>query len=158
LLQSGCAQSTVLATVLSTLLATVAAWLPNVFHAPPQSTNVPAMQDRPGDGPRPLGETGPMTLDEITEKMRERVGADSGLGATVKFDFGEDGVIYVDGASTPNTVSNEDKDAECTIRISKENFLKLTQGELDPTTAFMMGKLKVEGNMGIAMKLQSVFS
>lgn len=99
-----------------------------------------------------------MTLDEITEKMREKVGADSGLNATVKFDFGEDGVIFVDAASTPNQVTNENKDAECTIKMSKDNFLKLTQGDLDPTTAFMMGKLKVEGNMGIAMKLQSVFS
>ncbi|MEQ8347967.1 MAG: SCP2 sterol-binding domain-containing protein [Sneathiellaceae bacterium] len=99
-----------------------------------------------------------MTLDEITEKMREKVGTDSGLDATVKFDFGDEGVIFLDGRSTPNTVTNEDKDAECTIKISRDNFLKLTQGDLDPTTAFMMGKLKVEGNMGIAMKLQGVFS
>lgn len=99
-----------------------------------------------------------MTLDEITQKMREKVGEDSGLDATVKFDFGDEGVIYVDGNSVPNQVTNEDKDAECTIKISRENFLKLTQGDLDPTTAFMMGKLKVEGNMGVAMKLQSVFS
>ncbi|PJK27845.1 SCP2 sterol-binding domain-containing protein [Minwuia thermotolerans] len=96
------------------------------------------------------------TLEEITEGMRQRVGDDSGLDATLKFDFGDDGVIYVDGESTPNTVSNEDKDADCTMKISKENFLKMVNGELDGTTAFMMGKLKIEGNMGVAMKLQSV--
>ncbi len=98
------------------------------------------------------------TLEEITEGMRERVGDDSGLGATLKFDFGDDGIVFVDAVSEPNTVSNEDKDAECTIKITKENFEALAQGDLDPTTAFMMGKLKIEGNMGIAMKLQSVFS
>ncbi|ANK82145.1 MAG: sterol-binding protein [Rhizobiales bacterium NRL2] len=96
------------------------------------------------------------TLEEITEGMRQRVGDDSGLDATLKFDFGDDGVIYVDGESTPNTVSNEDKEADCTMKISKENFLKMVNGELDGTTAFMMGKLKIEGNMGVAMKLQSV--
>ncbi|GJL88956.1 MAG: sterol-binding protein [Minwuia thermotolerans] len=96
------------------------------------------------------------TLEEITEGMRDRVGDDSGLDATLKFDFGDDGVIFLDGASTPNTVTNEDKDADCTMKISKENFLAMVNGDLDGTTAFMMGKLKIEGNMGVAMKLQSV--
>ncbi len=98
------------------------------------------------------------TLEEITEGMRNRVGDDSGLDATLKFDFGDDGVIYLDGSSTPNTVTNEDKDADCTMKISKENFLAMVGGELDGTTAFMMGKLKIEGNMGVAMKLQSVLN
>lgn len=99
-----------------------------------------------------------MSLDELTAGMRDRVGEDSGLGATVKFDFGDDGVIYLDGASTPNTVTNEDKDADCTISISLEDFQSMINGELDATTAFMMGKLKVAGDMGIAMKLQGVLS
>jgi len=97
-----------------------------------------------------------MTLDELTTGMRTRVGADSGLNATVKFDFGDDGLIYLDGSATPNTVSNEDKDADCTIRMKFDDFVAMTQGDLDPTTAFMMGKLKVQGNMGIAMKLSSI--
>lgn len=96
------------------------------------------------------------TLEEITEGMRDKVGDESGLEATLKFDFGDDGVIYLDGASTPNTVTNEDKDADCTMKISKDNFLAMVNGDLDGTTAFMMGKLKIEGNMGVAMKLQSV--
>ena len=98
------------------------------------------------------------TLEEITEGMKDRVGEDSGLDATLKFDFGDDGIVYLDAATVPNVVSNEDKEADCTITITKENFEALAQGELDPTTAFMMGKLKIGGNMGIAMKLQSVFS
>ncbi len=98
-----------------------------------------------------------MSLDEITEQLRTRVGDDSGLGAKVKFDLGGDGVIFVDAASSPNTVSNDDADADCTIAISLEDFETLLAGDLDPTTAFMMGKLKVEGDMGIAMKLSSVF-
>tara|TARA_R110002072_G_scaffold127016_1_gene264125 strand:+ start:542 stop:844 length:303 start_codon:yes stop_codon:yes gene_type:complete len=98
------------------------------------------------------------TLQEITEGLRERVGEDSGLDATLKFDFGDEGIVYVDAASVPNVVSNEDKDADCTITISKDNFEALAKGDLDPTTAFMMGKLKIAGSMGIAMKLQKIFS
>ncbi len=98
-----------------------------------------------------------MSLQAITDAMREKVGAASSLGATVKFNFGADGVIFVDAKSNPATVSNDDADADCTISIKMDDFVALTKGDLDPTTAFMMGKLKVQGNMGIAMKLQSLF-
>jgi putative sterol carrier protein len=97
-----------------------------------------------------------MGLDDLTNKIKEKVGTNSGLDATVKFDLGSDGVIYVDGKSSPNSVSNENKDADCTISMSLENFLQLIEGELDPTTAYMFGKLKVEGSMGVAMKLSKV--
>ena len=97
-----------------------------------------------------------MSLESMTELLRERVGGDSGFGARVKFDFGGDGVILVDAATVPNTVSNENADADCTILISMKNFKKLLAGDLNPTTAFMMRKIKVEGDMGIAMKLSSI--
>ncbi len=98
-----------------------------------------------------------MSLESLTEQVRGRVGDDSGIGATVKFSFGDDGVIFVDGASSPNTVSNDDNEAECTIVMTIGDFEEMVSGELDATTAFMMGKLKVEGDMSIAMKLSSVF-
>ena len=97
-----------------------------------------------------------MSLEEITSRIKEKVGANSGLDATVKFDLGGDGVIFVDGKSSPNSVSNEDKDADCTITMSRENFEKLVAGDLDPTTAYMFGKLKIAGSMGVAMKLSKV--
>jgi putative sterol carrier protein len=97
-----------------------------------------------------------MSLDALTAMVREKVGASSGLNATVKFNFKDDGVIFVDGRSAPNAVSNDDKDADCTITMTLENFAKMVEGKLDPTTAFLMGKLKVSGDMGVAMKLSSV--
>jgi len=97
-----------------------------------------------------------MGLDELTNKIKWKVGTNSGLDATVKFDLGDDGVIYVDGKSSPNAVSNENKDADCTISMTMENFLKLIEGDLDPTTAYMFGKLKIAGSMGVAMKLSKV--
>ena len=97
-----------------------------------------------------------MSLQQITEGMRERVGEDCGLGAIVKWDFGDDGIVLLDAKQVPNVVSNDDGPADCTLKISMADFLAMTQGELDGTTAFMMGKLKIDGDMSIAMRLQSV--
>ena len=99
-----------------------------------------------------------MSLEQVTEGLRERVGDDSGLKATLKFDFGDDGFVFIDGVSDPNTVSNEDQEADCTLSISMDDFMSMVNGELDGTTAFMMGKLKVSGDMAIAMKLQGLLS
>ena len=83
-------------------------------------------------------------------------GKDTGLGATVKFDFEGAGCIFLDGKSNPNTVSGEDQDADCTLTMSVETFEKMSSGELDGTSAFMQGQLKVDGDMSVAMKLSSV--
>lgn len=99
-----------------------------------------------------------MTLEEITAGMKERVGEDCGLGASLKFDFGDKGVIHLDATVVPNVVSNADDDAQCTLKMALDDFVAMRNGELDGMTAFMSGKLKVEGDMGIAMKLQSVLN
>ena len=93
------------------------------------------------------------TLAEVTQRLRERVGEDSGLDATFKFDFGADGVVHVDAATVPHVVTNEDREADCTISIALDDYLEMAGGELNPTTAFMMGKLKIDGSMSVAMKL-----
>ena len=97
-----------------------------------------------------------MNLEACTQTIRTKVGADSGLAATLKFDCGADGVIRIDGVSTPNTVSNDNTDADCTVGITLENLNALLSGDLEPTTGFMAGKLKVSGDMGVAMRLQRV--
>jgi len=74
----------------------------------------------------------------------------------LKFDCGADGVAYIDGKSVPNAVSNENKDADCTVAITLANLAALLTGELEPATGFMMGKFKVSGDMSVAMKLQRV--
>ena len=97
-----------------------------------------------------------MDMQACTEALRARVGDSSGLNATLKFDCGADGVAYIDGRSVPNSVSNENKDADCTVAITLENMAALMTGDLEPTTGFMMGKFKVSGDMSVAMKLQRV--
>ncbi|RYG13962.1 MAG: SCP2 sterol-binding domain-containing protein, partial [Caulobacteraceae bacterium] len=46
--------------------------------------------------------------------------------------------------------------SDCTVRVSKDDFEKIVQGDLDPTFAFMSGKLRVDGDIGVAMGLQAV--
>ena len=97
-----------------------------------------------------------MSLEQLTMGMRERVGEDCGLGASVKWDFGDGTFLMLDASQVPNVVSNDDSEADCTLKISLDDFVAMTQGELDGTSAFLSGKLKIEGDMGIAMKLQGV--
>jgi putative sterol carrier protein len=99
-----------------------------------------------------------MDLAQVTARIKEAVGDNAGLGKTLKFDFGPVGKIFIDGVSTPNTVSNDDNAADCTLQLGWDDFLNMAQGKLDPTMAFMQGKLKVLGDMSIAMKLQPILA
>ncbi len=97
-----------------------------------------------------------MNIQECTDAIRTKVGDDSGLNAVLKFDCGDDGQVLIDGVSSPNTVSNDSRDADCTVVITLENLNNLLTGKLDPVTGFMGGKFKVSGDMSLAMKLQRV--
>ncbi len=100
---------------------------------------------------------GPMTLDELTARVRGSVGDESGLNATVKFVFPNEGILYIDGLSKPNTVSNDDKDSTITVTVSRENFENIINKKLNPKLALMTGKLRLRGDIRIAMRLDRVF-
>jgi len=89
------------------------------------------------------------TLQDITDRMKAAVGADSGLGKTLKFNLKSDGVVYIDGGS----VTNEDKPADLTITISLDDLVAMGEGKLDAMSAVMGGKMQLS-DMGLAMGLQ----
>ena len=93
-------------------------------------------------------------VNQIISRMGGVIGTDSGIGGTIKFDYGEAGSVFIDGKSVPNSVTDgTGKTADCTIGVSIDTFEKMVKGELDGTSAFMQGKLRVAGDMGLAMKL-----
>ncbi|WP_085338412.1 SCP2 sterol-binding domain-containing protein [Aquidulcibacter paucihalophilus] len=96
-----------------------------------------------------------MDLATITAGMKERVEAKPAFGNTVKFDFGDAGKIHIDGKNG-NAVTNDDGPADCTLKIALSDFVDMVEGRLNGMNAFMSGKLKVDGDMSIAMKLQSI--
>ena len=96
-----------------------------------------------------------MDNDTAREQIRAQAKNIDPLGATIKFVL-DDNVIYIDGTGSENEVTDEDKDADCTIITSVETLQKLQSGELNPMMAVMGGKVKIKGDMGLAMKLQSL--
>ena len=96
-----------------------------------------------------------MTLQELTEQIRTRVANADNLDASVKL-VTDQGVIYIDGKQSPVAVSNDDKPADCELHVSIDNLVKMGTGDLNPMMAVMTGKLKVKGDMGVAMKMGQV--
>ena len=96
-----------------------------------------------------------MTLQEITAKMKEGAAKKSSFGNTVKFST-DQGVVHIDGNANPPAVSNDDKAADCTLKMAFSDFEDLIERRADGMSLFMTGKLKIEGDMGVAMKLQSI--
>lgn len=92
-----------------------------------------------------------MGVQEIAAGLKSKVES-SGFDKSVKFDTGADGVIVIDGAS----ISTTDAPTDCTIKLSLDNLESLIAGDLNPTMAFMTGKLKVEGDMTVAMALSQL--
>lgn len=96
-----------------------------------------------------------MTLQELTEQIRTRVANADNLDASAKL-VTDQGVIYIDGKQSPVAVSNEDLPADCELHVTIDNLVKMGTGDLNPMMAVMTGKLKVKGDMGVAMKMGQV--
>lgn len=104
-----------------------------------------------------------MSVQEIIANLKEKVAANPGkianLNASYQFNLTGEG-----GGTYHATFENGTYDigegpaaaAKCTVTISSSDFASLVAGKLNPTTAFMTGKLKIAGDMSLAMKLQSI--
>ena len=97
-----------------------------------------------------------MTLDELTSALKAKAALAPRLGYRVKFDLVGEGVVLWDGTGDQPEISNEDASADTTIAISGDDLEKLMRGDLNPTLAYMTGRLKVEGSMGVAMKVNQL--
>ena len=92
-------------------------------------------------------------LNAAVAALEEKLGGSS-FDGSVKFDIEGEGAIVIAG----DTVSASDDDADCTISASLDTFQDLFSGDLDPTAAFMTGKIRIDGDMGVAMKLSGLLA
>lgn len=90
-------------------------------------------------------------IDKAVEALNEKMGGE-GFDGTAKFVIEGEGAIMVDGSGA----RAGDEAADVTLTADTETFREILDGDLNPTAAFMQGKLTVDGDMGKAMALGSV--
>jgi putative sterol carrier protein len=100
-----------------------------------------------------------MTVQEFFAALPEKADPAKTAGMHNTYVFDVEGVgqwtVAVDDGTV--NVSEGAGAADCTIRASEETLVKIAQGQASPTAAYMSGKLKIEGDMGAALKLQKLF-
>lgn len=92
-----------------------------------------------------------MSLPDIAAKLSQ-VLATRPLNDSIKFDCGDAGALTLAG----HEARLVDEPADCTIRISEKNLEKLLTGKLNPLTAFTLGKIRVSGDMSVALKMSQL--
>lgn len=85
--------------------------------------------------------------------LTEKLGGDA-FDGSAKFVIEGEGAVLIDG----DGVRASDDEADVTMTADAETFQSILEGELNPTAAFMTGKLSVDGDMGMAMKLGAVLA
>ncbi|HET9324513.1 MAG TPA: SCP2 sterol-binding domain-containing protein [Gaiellaceae bacterium] len=96
---------------------------------------------------------------EFFEGLEGRIDPAKTAGMTNSFVFEIDGAgtWKVDVNDGTVSVTEGGGDADATIAASEDTFQQIASGDMNATTAYMTGKLKVRGDMGAAMKLSRLF-
>jgi putative sterol carrier protein len=79
------------------------------------------------------------------------------LPGSYRFDVDGAGSWRLESAGDQLVVAESDAPADCVIRTDESTFLRIVAGEQSPMGAYMTGKVKVEGDLGLALKLRDVF-
>ena len=100
-----------------------------------------------------------MEAREFFETLETRVDASktAGMNNSYVFNIEGAGTWQVDVADGTIKVTEDGVEGDVTINATEETFKAIASGEQNPTTAYMTGKLKIDGDMGAAMKLQKLF-
>ena len=97
--------------------------------------------------------------EKIARKLVEKPETSKAVNSIYEFNItGENGGVWtVDLTKEPGTVqAGSTGNAKCTVTCAANDFMNIVSGKMNPQMAFMSGKLKIKGDMGLAMKLQKV--
>lgn len=92
-------------------------------------------------------------ISAAVKALNDKMG-DDGFDGTAKFMIADEGSIVIDAGGARAA----DEEADVTLSADAETFEAILKGDLDATSAFMSGRLSVDGDMGLAMKLGSVLA
>ena len=93
-------------------------------------------------------------VDAAVKALNAKLGG-AGIDGSVRFVIEDEGAVRIDGGGAS---ADDGSEADCTLTADAGTFQSLLDGELDPTGAFMSGKLTVDGDMGLAMRLGSLLA
>ena len=98
-----------------------------------------------------------MSLESVTREMEQIFSRAGNIGKTIKFVL-EEGPVLIDLTGEHPAITNEDKEADLTIRTTADTLRGVRDGSVNPMMAMMTGKLKISGDMALALQFQSLFS
>jgi len=96
-----------------------------------------------------------MKIEDIRAELANNIQKIDPLGKKLKFKLDDD-FILIDGTTGQNILSDRDEDADCTITMSKETYVKLQRKQIKPMIATLTGKIRVKGDIGLAQKLKQL--
>ena len=96
-----------------------------------------------------------MSLENIVSQFEKRAASAAPIGGSIKFEVDGQSIL-IDGTGDTNTVTASNGEADCTISLTAEVLEKLRDGDTNPMMAVMGGQIKITGDMGLAMKVQSL--
>jgi putative sterol carrier protein len=97
-----------------------------------------------------------MSVETVEAAIKRKLSGPVTLRTKVLFDFGAEGFVYVDSTASPPVVSSaEQQTPDLTLKTSLATFEAILAGTKDPNIAYMTGALKIQGPLGLAMRLNS---
>ncbi|MGP6086660.1 SCP2 sterol-binding domain-containing protein [Antarctobacter jejuensis] len=93
------------------------------------------------------------TVNAAVAALNEKMGGD-GFDGTAKMTIEDEGSLIID----ENGAHAGDEAADVTLTADADTFRSILEGDLDPTSAFMSGKLSIDGDMSAAMRLAQVLA
>ncbi len=95
-----------------------------------------------------------MTVDTITTQLKQIATHELPLGASFKFVF-ENGIVHIDSTGEKAVISNDDKEADCSIHLKTTTYEEIKAGKMSKNMAMLMGKVRVKGDLELVTRIQN---